>query len=127
MAAVNDPHVVLGSANVRFLKPTRAGEKLLFEARVDSDEGGKYSVAVVGRNAAGAEVFCGKFSCLVLGTMSSTSDLPCRTVRTTPGLLCSRGRNGGGIAATLQQSRSWFLARMFFSRVFSLSFSGDRE
>lgn len=66
MAAVNDPNVVLGSANVRFLKPACAGETLRFEARVESVAGRKHAVAVVGRNAAGAEVFTGTFACVVL-------------------------------------------------------------
>lgn len=66
MAAVNDPNVVLGSANVRFLKPACTGETLRFEAHVESCAGRKHAVAVVGRNAAGAQVFDGTFACVVL-------------------------------------------------------------
>ena len=66
MLAVNHPNVVLGSAEVRFMKPCRVGEKLQFEARVDSSEGRKRKVSVVGRHAAGAEVFSGSFVCFVM-------------------------------------------------------------
>ena len=66
MLAVNDPNVVLGSAEVRFMKPCRVGEKLRFEACVDTSEGRKRKVSVVGRNAADAEVFSGTFVCFVM-------------------------------------------------------------
>ena len=65
MAAVNDANVVLASANVRFLHPSRVGEKLHFEARVDVIEGRKYAVSVTGRNTSRAEVFAGTFTCVV--------------------------------------------------------------
>ena len=66
MVAVNDPNVVLGSAQVRFMRPSRVGDALVFEARIDAAEGRKRSVAVVGRSAEGVEVFAGTFVCLVL-------------------------------------------------------------
>ena len=66
MLAVNHPNVVLGSAEVRFMKPCRVGEKLRFEARVDTREGRKRKVSVVARNAAGEEVFSGIFVCFVM-------------------------------------------------------------
>ena len=66
MLAVNHPNVVLGSAEVRFMKPCRVGETLQFEARVDGGEGKKRKASVVGRNAAGQEVFSGTFVCFVM-------------------------------------------------------------
>jgi acyl-coenzyme A thioesterase PaaI-like protein len=39
MLAVNEPHVVLAGAEVRFLKPVAVGERLVAEARVDPPEG----------------------------------------------------------------------------------------
>jgi len=68
MVAVNDPNVVLGSAQVRFTRPSRVGDTLRFEARVDTAEGRKRTVAVVGRAADGAEVFIGTYTCFVLDT-----------------------------------------------------------
>jgi len=65
MAAINDPNVVLAGANVRFLKPARIGERLLFEGRVDVVDGRKHTVSVTGRSASGLEMFSGSFSCLV--------------------------------------------------------------
>src|SRR5262249_3054185 len=47
MMAVNHPNVVLGSAQVRFTRPSRVGDTLRFEARVDATEGKKRTVAVV--------------------------------------------------------------------------------
>jgi uncharacterized protein (TIGR00369 family) len=38
MIAVNHPNVVLGSADVMFLKPVGAGEKLIAEAKVSSKD-----------------------------------------------------------------------------------------
>ena len=67
LLAVNDPNVVLGSAEVRFLRPSRVGERLSFEARVENGAGKKRQVAVVARNGEGAEVFSGHFACFVLG------------------------------------------------------------
>jgi acyl-coenzyme A thioesterase PaaI-like protein len=66
MLAVNDPNVVLGSAEVRFKRPSRVGESLVFDARVESADGRKRTVSVAGKNAAGAEVFAGRFVCFVL-------------------------------------------------------------
>ena len=46
MIAVNHPNVVLGAAEVRFLKPIRAGETVVAEAKVEEKEGKKNSVTV---------------------------------------------------------------------------------
>ena len=65
MIAVNHPNVVLGAADVKFLKPVAAGEKLTAEARVAPASGKKRAVAVrVTRED--APVFSGEFICFVL-------------------------------------------------------------
>jgi uncharacterized protein (TIGR00369 family) len=65
MLAVNDPHVVLGAAEARFLKPVRTGETVVAEAQVDSVEGKKHTVtATVTRHD--EAVFKGTFTCFVL-------------------------------------------------------------
>ncbi|WP_163329193.1 hotdog domain-containing protein [Desulfurobacterium thermolithotrophum] len=64
MLSVNHPNVVLGGANVRFLKPVKVGEKVLAIAKVISEEGKKKIVeVVVKRND--EEVFKGEFICFV--------------------------------------------------------------
>ena len=65
MIAVNHPNVVLGAADVRFLKPVRANQAVVAEARVDFKEGKKQVVSVTVRNG-DVEVFKGKFTCFVL-------------------------------------------------------------
>lgn len=65
MVAVNSPNVVLGAASVKFLKPALVGETLIFTATVLEDAGKRRRVDVVGRNAAGVEVFSGVFDCIV--------------------------------------------------------------
>jgi uncharacterized protein (TIGR00369 family) len=46
MLAVNDPHVVLGAADVRFLKPVSVGDHIVAEARVSEVSGRKHLVDV---------------------------------------------------------------------------------
>ena len=46
MLAVNAPHVVLGAASVRFLKPASVGDHLVAEARVGDISGRKHLVDV---------------------------------------------------------------------------------
>jgi len=65
MLAVNEPTVVLGGAQVNFLKPSSVGERLRFEARVVLSKGRRHEVEVTGRNAAGETVFSGTFKCAV--------------------------------------------------------------
>ena len=65
MLAVNDPHVVLGAANIRFTAPVRVGETLTAEARVESVDGKRQNVAV-GVNRDGQTVLEGSFTCFVL-------------------------------------------------------------
>ncbi len=65
MIAVNHPHVVLGSADVRFLKPVRANEAIVAQAEVVDRQGRKQIVrASVMRGE--EKLFEGEFVCFVL-------------------------------------------------------------
>ncbi|MFZ0612134.1 MAG: hotdog domain-containing protein [Desulfobacterales bacterium] len=65
MLAVNHPNVVLGAAEVKFLKPVKSGERVMAEARVESGSDRKKIVAVTVTK--GAEtVFTGTLTCFVL-------------------------------------------------------------
>lgn len=65
MIAVNHPNVVLGAAEVKFLKPVRAGETVIAAATAEARQGKKQIVAVtVTRNE--EVVFSGYFTCFVL-------------------------------------------------------------
>lgn len=65
MIAVNDPHVVLGASDVKFLKPVRVGETVVAKAQVQEVKGKKYWVSV-SVTKKGEEVFQGMFTCFVL-------------------------------------------------------------
>jgi uncharacterized protein (TIGR00369 family) len=65
MIAVNHPNVVLGAADVQFLKPVRSGDVLIAEARAGKKEGKKQSVSVTVKNG-DTEVFKGVFICFSL-------------------------------------------------------------
>ena len=62
MIAVNHPNTVLGSADVRFLKPVRVGERLFAEANVEQRVEKKILVRVSVRRE-DDEVFSGLFTC----------------------------------------------------------------
>ena len=64
MIAVNDPNVVLGSADVRFVAPVRVQQTVNFEARIVRTQGKKHSVEVEGRVDI-KTVFQGSFTCFV--------------------------------------------------------------
>ncbi|MEZ4240611.1 MAG: MaoC/PaaZ C-terminal domain-containing protein [Myxococcota bacterium] len=49
MAAVNDPNVVLGAADVQFVAPVRVGDEVVAEATVREAQGRKRQVAVTAR------------------------------------------------------------------------------
>ncbi|WP_297488717.1 PaaI family thioesterase [Thermococcus sp.] len=66
MLAVNEPTVVLGEAEVRFLKPVKAGELLRAKAELREDLGRKKVVWVEVFNEGGEKVFEGAFHCYVL-------------------------------------------------------------
>jgi uncharacterized protein (TIGR00369 family) len=65
MLAVNDPHVVLGAATVKFLKPVTVGDTLVAEARVNEVSGRKHlvDVSVLRREEVLLE---GQLTCFVL-------------------------------------------------------------
>jgi len=65
MLAVNDPNVVLGSCEMRFLKPVRTGEKILASAAV-KEEKGKKRLVDVSVTRAGEDVAAGTCTCFVL-------------------------------------------------------------
>jgi len=65
MAAVNDPHVVLGAASSRFIAPVRVGDAVLFSATVVSEKGKKREVSVEAV-VSGVRVFEGTFTTFVL-------------------------------------------------------------
>jgi uncharacterized protein (TIGR00369 family) len=62
MIAVNHPNVVLGAADVKFLKPVKTDESIVAEASVTSKKGKKQVVYVVVRGESGT-VFKGQFVC----------------------------------------------------------------
>ena len=62
MIAVNHPNVVLGAADVKFLKPVKTDESIVAEASVTLKEGKKQVVSVVVKGESGT-VFKGQFIC----------------------------------------------------------------
>ena len=65
MIAVNHPNVVLGAADVKFLKPVRVGETVLADAKVEEVQGKKHWVAVSVEKD-GTPLFQGMLTCFVL-------------------------------------------------------------
>ena len=66
MVAVNEPLVVLGSAQVKFLRPVRVGRELEAIAEVDEVSGRKHIVSVTASVVGEGEVvFEGSFVCFV--------------------------------------------------------------
>ncbi|CAI1492213.1 conserved protein of unknown function [Thermococcus nautili] len=66
MLVVNEPTVVLGKAEVKFLKPVKAGERLMAKAEVIEDLGRKKLVKAEVFNEKNEKVFEGTFHCYVL-------------------------------------------------------------
>lgn len=65
MIAVNHPYVVLGAADVKFLKPASVGTFVVADAKVEEVQGKKWWVAVaVSCNQ--ETLFQGMFTCFVL-------------------------------------------------------------
>lgn len=64
MIAVNQPNVVLGAADVKFLKPVCVGETVVAQADVGMVSGKKQHVTVC-VDRAGETVFQGGFTCFV--------------------------------------------------------------
>lgn len=65
MIAVNHPNVVLGAADVKFLKPVSVGETVLADAKVEEIQGKKHWVAVSVGSDTGT-CFQGMLTCFVL-------------------------------------------------------------
>lgn len=65
MIAVNHPNVVLGAADVKFLKPVCVGEALVAHAKVENMTGKKQIVSVR-VNRTDELVFQGEFTCFSL-------------------------------------------------------------
>lgn len=65
MAAVNDPFVVLAKSEVKFTAPTKVGQSVVFEAKINETNGNKNSVEVVGV-IDGSIVFKGMFYTAIL-------------------------------------------------------------
>ncbi len=65
MIAVNHPNVVLGGAEIKFLKPVRVGETVTAEAAVTEEKGKKRIVRVTASLGA-VPVFEGTLTCFVL-------------------------------------------------------------
>jgi uncharacterized protein (TIGR00369 family) len=65
MLAVNDPNVVLGAAETRFLKPVRRGDHLVARAHRVAVRGRKHEVRVEA-TVDSQKVFEGTFTCFVL-------------------------------------------------------------
>jgi len=65
MLAVNDPNVVLGAAETRFLKPVRLGDHLIANAEAVGEHGKKREVRVEA-TVNSVKVFEGTFTCFVL-------------------------------------------------------------
>lgn len=65
MLAVNDPNVVLGSADTRFTAPVAVGQVVELSAERTAEKGRKHTVSVSG-TVEGAKVFEGTFVTFVL-------------------------------------------------------------
>ena len=65
MLAVNDPLVVLGSSETKFLKPVKVGDVLTATAVV-KEESGKKRLVDVSVSRDGTDVLTGTFLCFVL-------------------------------------------------------------
>ncbi|MHA1191779.1 MAG: thioesterase, FlK family [Promethearchaeota archaeon] len=64
MVAINHPNVVLGGANVKFLKPTILGDELIAEAKLTRIEGKKHVVEVIVKRE-DLTIFKGEFYCYI--------------------------------------------------------------
>lgn len=65
MLAVNDPFVVLGGSEVKFLRPVSVGQKMVAEAKITASEG-KKRVAEVSVTVEGEKVLEGTMTAFVL-------------------------------------------------------------
>ncbi|EDP73897.1 hotdog domain-containing protein [Hydrogenivirga sp. 128-5-R1-1] len=65
MITVNHPNVVLAKSEVKFLKPTKVGEKILFKSNLLEKNENKYKIEVIGYNENKKEIFKGIFYCVI--------------------------------------------------------------
>lgn len=65
MLAVNDPNVVLGAADTRFVAPVKVGDVVLATAERVAEKGRKHVIEVTAR-VGDTEVFTGTFTTFVL-------------------------------------------------------------
>lgn len=65
MLSVNHPNVVLAGAEVKFIRPVKVGDEVIFKGKVEEKKGRKVEVYVEGRRN-GEKVFEGTFHCVVL-------------------------------------------------------------
>ena len=65
MASVNELNVVLAKSEVKFLAPTKVGQKLEFEAKIIEENGNKATIDVIGKCGSN-DIFKGKFYTVVL-------------------------------------------------------------
>lgn len=65
MVAVNDPHVVLGAADTKFLAPVTVGQEMVAVATIEGEKGRKRTVAVA-VTVDGKDVMTGTFTAFVL-------------------------------------------------------------
>lgn len=65
MIAVNDPNVVLGSADVKFIKPVKLGDTMIAEATLERSEKSK-RIVDVSVKVGDKIVFAGSFVCFIL-------------------------------------------------------------
>lgn len=65
MIAVNHPNVVLGAADVKFLKPVTVNEVVVAEAKVEIKKGKKHTVVTTVKRG-DEKVFEGEFACFTL-------------------------------------------------------------
>lgn len=66
MLSVNHPNVVLGGAEVRFLKPVKTGDRLVAEGVVVKPAQGKKRLVDVVVQRGDEAVFKGQFACFIL-------------------------------------------------------------
>ena len=66
MVAVNEPTVVLGKAETKFIKPVKIGEELLAIAKIVQNNNNKKMVSVKVDNENNEKIFDGVFYCYVL-------------------------------------------------------------
>lgn len=66
MLAINEPTVVLGKAEVKFIKPVILNEEVIANAKITDSKGKKNIVNVIVTNQKNELVFEGDFICFVL-------------------------------------------------------------